>query len=243
MHSVLEKSNAKSTTIVVAIERSEFLLHVFKILLLRKRSLPQVLNSCFHFAMHRLRSISKAAFLLCMLGLCLVLAQDTHYRPVNQLIPAPDCLSPKGAWQGGSTPCTGETHRAWLTDLRHWRDERKIRVGYNGWRYERPELKWTQSSFIQPQMMTHDRYFYDPGTGKYTVDKYLDDLANRYGGIDSVLIWPTYPNMGIDDRNQHDMIRSMPGGVEGLKAMIADFHRRSVRVFFPMMMWDQGTER
>jgi formylglycine-generating enzyme required for sulfatase activity len=102
-------------------------------------------------------------------------------------------------------------------------------------------LKWTQSSFIQPQMMVHDRYFYDPVAGKYTVDRYLDDLDQRYGGIDAVLVWATYPNMGIDDRNQHDMVRSMPGGVEGLRKMIADFHRRGVKVLFPMMMWDQGT--
>ena len=47
--------------------------------------------------------------------------------------------------------------------------------------------------------------------------------------------------MGIDNRNQHDMVRSMPGGVAGVKQMIADFHRRGVRVLFPMMMWDQGT--
>ena len=47
--------------------------------------------------------------------------------------------------------------------------------------------------------------------------------------------------MGIDDRNQHDMIRSMPGGVAGVRQMVADFHRRGVRVLFPMMMWDQGT--
>jgi formylglycine-generating enzyme required for sulfatase activity len=33
----------------------------------------------------------------------------------------------------------------------------------------------------------------------------------------------------------------MPGGIEGLKQMVADFHRRGVRVLFPMMMWDQGT--
>jgi iron(II)-dependent oxidoreductase len=33
----------------------------------------------------------------------------------------------------------------------------------------------------------------------------------------------------------------MPGGVEGLRKMVADFHRRGVRVLFPMMMWDQGT--
>jgi len=90
-------------------------------------------------------------------------------------------------------------------------------------------------------MMVHDRYFYDPGTNKYTVDRYLDDLEKRYGGIDAVLIWATYPNMGIDDRNQLDMVLSMPGSVDGLKQMVADFHRRSVKVLFPMMMWDQGT--
>jgi formylglycine-generating enzyme required for sulfatase activity len=73
------------------------------------------------------------------------------------------------------------------------------------------------------------------------VDRYLDDLEKRYGGIDAVLIWPTYPNMGIDNRNQHDMIRSMPGGLAGVRQMVEDFHHRGVHVLFPMMMWDQGT--
>jgi formylglycine-generating enzyme required for sulfatase activity len=90
-------------------------------------------------------------------------------------------------------------------------------------------------------MMVQDRYFYDPVARRYTVARYLDDLEKRYGGIDAVLIWPTYPNMGVDDRNQHDLIRSMPGGVAGVREAIADFHKRGVRVLFPMMMWDQGT--
>ena len=47
--------------------------------------------------------------------------------------------------------------------------------------------------------------------------------------------------MGIDDRNQLDMVASMPGGIDGVRQMVADFHRRGVRVLFPMMMWDQGT--
>ncbi len=114
-------------------------------------------------------------------------------------------------------------------------------MGYNGSEYERPELKWTQSSFIQPQMMIEERYFYDPVAGKYTVDRYLDDLEKRYGGIDSVLIWHTYPNIGIDNRNQYDLLHDMPGGVAGLKQMINDFHHRGVRVLFPVMLWDQGT--
>ena len=168
-------------------------------------------------------------------------AQDSHFRPDRQQIPTPGCLIMTGAWEGGSKPCTQNEHDAWLADIRHWRDERRIRIGYDGSRYDLPALKWTQSSFFQPQMMVEDRYFYDPVAHKYTVDRYLDDVEKRYGGIDAVLIWPTYPNMGIDNRNQHDMIRSMPGGVAGVKQMIADFHRRNVRVLFPMMMWDQGT--
>ena len=118
------------------------------------------------------------------------------------------------------------------------RDERRIRIGYEGSRYDVPALKWTQSSFFQPQMMVADRYFYDPAAHGHTVDRYLHDLEKRYRGIDSVLIWSTYPNMGIDNRNQHDTIRSVPGGIPGVRHMIADFHRRGVRVLFPMMIWD-----
>ena len=166
-------------------------------------------------------------------------SQDTKFHPKHQQIPTPGCL--KGEWEGGSAACTQSDHDSWLSDIRHWRNERRIRIGYDGSRYDLPALKWTQSSFFQPQMMVEDRYFYDPVAHRYTVDRYLDDLEKRYGGIDAVLIWPTYPNMGIDNRNQHDMIRSMPGGISGVRQMIADFHRRGVRVLFPMMMWDQGT--
>jgi formylglycine-generating enzyme required for sulfatase activity len=147
----------------------------------------------------------------------------------------------RGLWEGSYTPCTERDHEEWLADITHWRNERRIRIGYSGARYDTPGLRWTQSSFMQPQMMVQERFFFDPMAGKYTVDRYLDDLEKRYGGIDAVLIWPTYPNMGIDNRNQHDMIRCMPGGVAGVRQMIADFHKRGVRVLFPMMMWDQGT--
>ena len=182
-----------------------------------------------------------AYFALIITLVTITTAQDSKFPPAEQQIPVPECLTMRGLWEGGSKTCTQNEHEAWLADIRHWRNERRVRIGYNGSRYDLPALQWTQSSFIQPQMMVHDRYFYDPMSGKYTVDRYLDDLEKRYGGIDAVLIWPTYPNMGIDNRNQHDMIRSMPGGLTGVKQMIADFHRRGVRVLFPMMMWDQGT--
>jgi iron(II)-dependent oxidoreductase len=171
-------------------------------------------------------------------------AQDSQYSPVGQQIPAPVCNYLYHAFENAVQPgCAPNAHERWLHDLGHWRAERRIRVTYDPARYDLPALRWTQSSFMQPQMMVQDRYFYDPVAGRYTVDRYLDDLEKRYGGIDAVLVWSTYPNMGIDDRNQLQMVESMPGGIEGVRQMVADFHRRGVRVLFPMMMWDEGTHR
>jgi len=138
-----------------------------------------------------------------------------------------------------------EDFAAWLAGMRAYRQQTQeaLKSGLGGLAdpYAQPALRWAPRSFIQPQMMAHERYFYDPGSGQYTVDRYLADLERRYGGIDSVLIWPTYPNIGIDNRNQFDLWRDMPGGCAGVRKMVAAFHRRGVRVLFPIMFWDHGT--
>jgi formylglycine-generating enzyme required for sulfatase activity len=170
-------------------------------------------------------------------------AQDTRYPPDGSQIPGPgrtstpDWVAELSEWQIAGAGA----HDAWLRDLRQWRSERLIRMGYDDAEYRRSELLWTQRNFIQPQMMAEERYFYDPATGNYTVGRYLDDLDKRYGGIDSVLIWPVYPNIGIDNRNQWDLARDLPGGIPALRRMVDDFHHRGVRVFFPSMPWDTGT--
>lgn len=105
------------------------------------------------------------------------------------------------------------------------------------------QLSWTQDSYIQPQMHPYDRYFYDPITQNYTVQRWLDDLTKRYGGIDSVLLWPTYTNIGIDDRNQFDFFRTMPGGLGGVKRVTEQLKAAGVRVLWPYNPWDTGTRR
>lgn len=169
-------------------------------------------------------------------------AQDSTVQPVWEQIPGPGCAGiPEWNAAGPPATCTNFQLNDWLREITHWRAERLIRVGYDDVLYRDPALLWTQSSFVQPQMMIHDRKFYDPATRHYTVDRYLDDVKQRYGGIDSVLIWHTYSNIGIDSRNQYDLFRDLPGGAEGVKQMIDDFHKHNVRVFFPIMLWDQGT--
>jgi iron(II)-dependent oxidoreductase len=131
--------------------------------------------------------------------------------------------------------------KAWYGKMLAWRKHISDSMKYDSRVYHSTGLAWVQSSYIQTQMMVEDRYFYNPVTGKYTVDRYLDDLEKRYGGLDAVLIWPTYPNIGADNRNQFDMVDDMPGGIKGVRQMVADFKRRGVRVFFPIMIWDNGT--
>lgn len=156
-------------------------------------------------------------------------AQDTHFEPQGGQIPGPSKLGDSSA------------HAEWLADLKRWRAEHKIRIGFRDDEYRRPELQWTQRNFVSPQVMVEDRYLFDPERGQYTVGRYLDDLETRYGGIDSVLLWPVYPNIGIDNRNQWDLTRDLPGGREGVRKMIEEFHSRSVKVLFPAMPWDVGT--
>ena len=169
-----------------------------------------------------MRNVALAALAAALL----LPGQDTKYPPQGQQFPGP--------------PTKADTAE-WLKELRQYREERRIRAGLSGDLYARPELQWAQSSFMQPQSMIEDRYFYDPATRRYTVDRFLADLEKRYGGIDSVLLWPVYPNIGIDNRSQFDLLRDMPGGLPALKEMVADFHRRGVRVLFPTMPWDVGT--
>ncbi|MGB8913538.1 MAG: SUMF1/EgtB/PvdO family nonheme iron enzyme [Candidatus Sulfotelmatobacter sp.] len=129
----------------------------------------------------------------------------------------------------------------WLDGLKAWRADRRVRLRYDGAQYERPDLEWTQHIFLQVQVLIWDRSLYDPVKAEYTVDRFLNETEQRLGKVDAVLIWHVYPNLGIDDRNQFDLLQDLPGGLPGLRHLIEQFHSRGVRVFFPFLVWDTGT--
>jgi iron(II)-dependent oxidoreductase len=129
----------------------------------------------------------------------------------------------------------------WLERLKAWRSDRIKLLRYSGSQYARPDLEWTQHIFSQVQLLIWDRSLYDPEKGEYTVDRFLSKTESRIGPIDAVLIWHVYPDLGIDDRNQFDMLRDLPGGIPGVRGMVEQFHRRGVKVFFPFLAWDTGT--
>src|SRR5579871_6858634 len=130
---------------------------------------------------------------------------------------------------------------AWLEGLKSWRSNRRILLRYTGNEYSRPELEWTQHVFSQVQLLVWDRSLYDAQKHDYTVERFLAETENRIGPIDAVLIWHVYPNLGVDDRNQFDLLRDLPGGIVGLRRLVEQFHNHGVKVFFPFLAWDTGT--
>ena len=91
--------------------------------------------------------------------------------------------------------------------------------------------------------MVCDESFYDRVAGRYTVDAVLDHGQREFGGYDSVVLWHAYPRIGVDERNQFDFYRDLPGGLPGLRGAVRRFHRRGVKVYLDYNPWDTGTRR
>ena len=127
---------------------------------------------------------------------------------------------------------------AWRDALRRWRGEAARRIGYDGSAYERPELAWTQRCFAVALVWLWDELLYDHAAGRFTVDRLCAD-AERFGGFDGIVLWHAYPVIGIDERNQFDYYRDVPG----LRELVADLHARELRVFVDYNPWDAGTRR
>jgi formylglycine-generating enzyme required for sulfatase activity len=179
-----------------------------------------------------------------LLGLALAACAPPRAEPGSGRGPEVDSLTGAVALSqvrpGPSSPGQFST---WIAGERSWRTNTRSSIGYTDTEYRRPELAWSQKAFTEALVMIEDRYLYDPATRSWTVSRFLDDLNARYGGVDQVMLWTAYPNIGIDERNQLDFLRSVPGGVMGLKDLVSQFHARGVRVLLPYSPWDMATRR
>ncbi|MHB1035473.1 MAG: formylglycine-generating enzyme family protein [Pirellulales bacterium] len=133
---------------------------------------------------------------------------------------------------------------AFRQELAAWRDEARRRMNYNDALYRRPEFAWAASCYSCCFVMMYDEAFYDTNVGRYTIDAFLDDGVRQFGGYDGLVLWHAYPRIGVDQRNQFDFYRDMPGGLAGMRdQVVGACHRRGVRVYIDYNPWDQGTRR
>lgn len=109
--------------------------------------------------------------------------------------------------------------------------------------YRRGDLRWIRRSYVMHLMMGWDRQLYDrrAGRGAYVLEDFLERGQELYGGDDVVGIWPTWPALGLDPRNQWDRFRDMPGGLDRLRRLAETSRGHGARFFISYNPWDQST--
>ena len=107
--------------------------------------------------------------------------------------------------------------------------------------FKRNDLAWIKDSYLIILQMAWDREFFDRLTGKYTYAEVLKNGIDLFGNIDVYGIWPTWPRLGLDQRNQWDLYRDLPGGTGQLRNIAKMLRMSGTRFFIAYNPWDNST--
>ena len=135
-----------------------------------------------------------------------------------------------GEWQNGLRMMFRDR---WLYDLET----------FDNSLYERCDLQWIKKAYVIFLQFAWDQAFYNSEKGGYQVGEQLKHAEKLYGGFDVLGIWPTWPRLGVDERNQYDMYADMPGGLDALRQVSDELEESGVRFFIAYNPWDKSTRR
>ncbi|MEK6782128.1 MAG: SUMF1/EgtB/PvdO family nonheme iron enzyme [Bacteroidota bacterium] len=107
--------------------------------------------------------------------------------------------------------------------------------------YQRNDLKWIRKAYVMHLIMAWDKEFYDDGTGTFNLTSFVARGKKLYGGDDVVCIWPTWPTLGVDQRNQFDMYRDLPGGLKAIRLLADTLRKSGTKFFIAYNPWDEST--
>jgi iron(II)-dependent oxidoreductase len=113
-------------------------------------------------------------------------------------------------------------------------------VDFDNSLYEREDLKWIRDAYVIHLMMSWDVAFYEEGKG-YQLTSFLEKGKQLYGGDDVIGLWPTWPTLGVDQRNQFDLFRDLPGGLERIKELGAESKAFGTELFLCYNPWDESS--
>lgn len=133
-----------------------------------------------------------------------------------------------GEWQEGLREVF---QKRYLYDLSDFNDEL----------YKRPDLQWIKKVYVMHLMMAWDKLYYDAQTGQFNWQKFQQRGKEWYGGDDVICVWPTWPSLGLDQRNQFDLYRDLPGGLPALRAQADSLRANGTKFFIAYNPWDEST--
>ncbi len=134
----------------------------------------------------------------------------------------------KGPWQEGLRKVFRERY---LYDL----------YEFDNQLYEREDLDWIRSSYLIALQFAWDKTFYDRFEGKYKYASFLSEANRQFGHLDVFGIWPTWPRLGVDRRNQWDLYNDLPGGTGQLRSFARLSRQYNTRFFISINPWDKST--
>ncbi|MBW6461192.1 MAG: SUMF1/EgtB/PvdO family nonheme iron enzyme, partial [Bacteroidales bacterium] len=126
-----------------------------------------------------------------------------------------------GEWQNGLRLMFRDR---WLYDLEDF-DETL---------YHRDDLKWIRNKYLIGLQFAWNQEYYDWKTQQYHLEDFLQKGRELFGGYDVFGLWPTWPRLGVDQRNQWDLFTDLPGGLETLRP-------DGVKLFICYNPWDEST--
>lgn len=107
--------------------------------------------------------------------------------------------------------------------------------------YMRKDQEWIRHSYVQHLMYAWDKFYYDAAAGGYQLQDFLKRGKRLYGGDDIVSIWPTWPILGMDQRNQFDLFRDLPGGITEMQHQAKLCRAIGTKFFICYNPWDGST--
>ncbi|MBS0010934.1 MAG: SUMF1/EgtB/PvdO family nonheme iron enzyme [Bacteroidales bacterium] len=107
--------------------------------------------------------------------------------------------------------------------------------------FERDDLRWIRSSYLAVLQQAWDKSFYDRFGGRYRYGEFLKEYNSRFAYLDIYGIWPTWPRLGVDMRNQWDLYYDLPGGTAQLRNFARMSRQTNTRFFIAYNPWDQST--
>ncbi|MEI7981523.1 MAG: SUMF1/EgtB/PvdO family nonheme iron enzyme [Bacteroidota bacterium] len=122
-------------------------------------------------------------------------------------------------------------HERWLYDLPE----------FDNSLFKRPDLSWMRNTYVMLLQFAWDKKYYDYIQNESTFYKNLFEYDSLTGGFDIYTLWPTWPRLGLDQRNQWDMYRDLPGGLTELKKQVEFTHQHGKKYFISYNPWDEGT--
>jgi formylglycine-generating enzyme required for sulfatase activity len=107
--------------------------------------------------------------------------------------------------------------------------------------FQRKDLLWINKAYVMHLLMAWDNEFYDSKQSNFKLTDFIHRGKRLFGGDDVVCIWPTWPTLGVDQRNQFDLYRDLPGGLKKIRELADSARAHGSRFFVAYNPWDEST--